>query len=136
MMRRVLLASIVYVGVGFVVAHPKVPITTDSTAFFGFEKAQLTEETLSSLDSVFQFDNGEDSNLGGRGASPACKVYPGDSNWPSATAWATFGEAVGHNALIKTVPLAAPCYNGPYYNAAKCAALTANWTSSYLQYDT
>jgi hypothetical protein len=138
MMRRVLLLAgvVVHVGLGSAVAHPKVPVTTETTALFGFEKAQLTEETLSTLDTVFHFDNGDDSILDGRGASPTCKVFPGDSAWPSTAAWTKLGQAVGQNALIKTVPLASPCYNGAYYNAAKCSALVANWTSSYLQYVT
>lgn len=128
-MRRVLLLAGI---VGSAVAYPQEP-ATDSTKLFDFEKSQLTEDILSKLDGVFQFDNGDDVKLNGRGAGAECKVYPGDSAWPSDAAWAKFGEAVGSDALIKTVPLASPCYNGPLYNAAKCEALTANWTNSFLQ---
>ncbi|KFY07729.1 hypothetical protein V492_06885 [Pseudogymnoascus sp. VKM F-4246] len=128
MMRRVLLVAGI---VGSVAAYPQ-ESATDSTKLFDFEKAQLTDEILSKLDGVFQFDNGDDVKLNGRGADAECRVFPGDSAWPSEDAWAKFGEAVGQGALIKTVPLASPCYNGPLYDAAKCEALTANWTNSFL----
>ena len=118
--------------VGSAAAYPQEP-TTDTTKLFDFEKTQLTEDILSKLDGVFQFDNGDGVKLNGRGAGAECKVYPGDSAWPSDAAWAKFGEAVGSDALIKTVPLASPCYNGPLYDAAKCEALTADWTNSFLQ---
>lgn len=127
-MRRVLLLAGI---VGSAAAYPQGPVT-DNTKLFDFEKAQLTEDILSKLDGVFQFDNGDDVKLNGRG-SAECKVFPGDSAWPSDAEWAKFGEAVGPGALIKTVPLASPCYNGPLYDAAKCASLTANWTNSFLQ---
>lgn len=118
--------------VGSAAAYPQEPVT-DSAKLFDFEKAQLTDDILSKLDGVFQYDNGDGVNLNGRGAAADCKVFPGDSAWPSDEAWAKFGEAVGPGALIKTVPLASPCYNGPLYDASKCAALTADWTDSFLQ---
>lgn len=128
-MRRVLLLAGI---VGSAAAYPQEPVT-DRAKLFDFEKAQLTEDVLSKLDSVFQFDNGDDVTLNGRGAAADCKVFPGESAWPSDTAWAQFNEALGQDALIKTVPLASPCYSGPLYDAAKCEALTADWTSSFLQ---
>lgn len=130
MIRRVLLLAGI---VGSAAAYPQGPVTANGAKLFDFEKAQLTEDILSKLDDVFQFDNGDDVKLNGRGAGADCKVFPGDSAWPSDAAWAKFGKAVGPGALIKTVPLASPCYNGPLYDAAKCDALTANWTNSFLQ---
>jgi hypothetical protein len=121
MMRRVLLLAGI---VGSAAAYPQGPVTANGAKLFDFEKAQLTEDILSKLDDVFQFDNGDDVKLNGRGAGADCKVFPGDSAWPSDAAWAKCG---------KTIPLASPCYNGPLYDAAKCDALTANWTNSFLQ---
>lgn len=128
-MRRVLLLAGI---VGSAAAYPQQP-ATDGAKLFDFEKAQLTDDILSKLDGVFQFDNGDDVKLNSRGAGAECKVAPGDSAWPSDATWAKFGEAVGTDALIKTVPLASPCYSGDLYDAAKCEALTTNWTNSFLQ---
>lgn len=64
-----------------------------------------------------------------------CKVIPSDRSWPGSIVWALVNLVTG-GGLIKTVPLAAPCYKGQYYNAAKCASITANWTDSDLQYVT
>ncbi|KAK1634512.1 FAD binding domain-containing protein [Colletotrichum phormii] len=67
-------------------------------------------------------------------ASAQCKVYPGDSSWPSDEAWAALNERV-ENRLLKPRPQAAACYNGPEYDEAACATMTANWTNSYTHLD-
>jgi len=113
--------------------------TTGDVSYFGFETLQLTDEGLSQLDentsALFQFDNDDEATDGlERRGSGSCRVFPGDSLWPSDFIWNVFNLVLGNNALIKTVPLASPCYNGPYYNAAKCAVLYANWTNSIIQY--
>ena len=107
----------------------------DTPSYFDFERVQLTAGSLAALGSdaeLFRFYNEADTStkLTSEGA---CKVFPGDASWPSDATWETFNGALGNNALIKTVPLAAPCYNAWDYDQAKCASLTANWTSSYLQ---
>ncbi|KAK2013313.1 FAD-binding domain-containing protein [Colletotrichum eremochloae] len=60
-----------------------------------------------------------------------CKVYPTDAAWPSDEAWKSLNERVD-NRLLKLRPQAAVCYNGPEYDAAACANLSANWTNSYI----
>jgi hypothetical protein len=112
-------------------------VSTDSTAYFEFETVQLTDESLSTLDSntaaLFRFYNETDTsaNLAKRSA---CKVFPGDPSWPSNSTWETVNRVLGNNALIKTIPLAAPCYDAwGDYNLTECDRLTANWTNSYLQ---
>jgi hypothetical protein len=66
-------------------------------------------------------------------SSGECKPGPGDSAWPSLEEWDALDEALGR-ALIRTVPLAAPCYlNWGVYDTNKCEAILANWTSPYLQ---
>lgn len=62
-----------------------------------------------------------------------CKILPSDRSWPTSIIWGLVNLLTGQG-VIPTVPLAAPCYNGPYYNAAKCADITARWTDSDLQY--
>lgn len=90
-----------------------------TSSLLPFEETQLQPQYLASL-------SAEDSSLlsfgdstsaaqpkhGGRAKD--CKVFPGDAEWPSEAAWDVLNRTLG-GALIKTVPIAAPCYNGPYY---------------------
>lgn len=62
-----------------------------------------------------------------------CKIIPSDNSWPTSTVWNLVNLLTGQG-VIQTIPLAAPCYNGPHFNAAKCADITARWTDSDLQY--
>lgn len=64
-----------------------------------------------------------------------CKVYPGDANWPSDEAWMMLNQATDNRLLIKPQPQASVCYNGPFYNEAKCAEITPVWGSSYTHID-
>ncbi|OGM44436.1 FAD binding domain protein [Aspergillus bombycis] len=59
-----------------------------------------------------------------------CKCSPSEPCWPSDADWASLDETIsGH--LIRTVPLAAVCYQTEsVYNAEACNAVLANWTSS------
>lgn len=60
-------------------------------------------------------------------------MFPGDAEWPSERAWETFNGLFG-KALIKTVPIAAPCYqNLGVYDAEKCAAVRNSFSNPYLQ---
>lgn len=53
--------------------------------------------------------------------------------WPSDGLWELLNILTG-GALIKTVPLGAPCYtNSEYYDAATCEYLLDNWESTELQ---
>jgi hypothetical protein len=61
-----------------------------------------------------------------------CKAFPGDSNWPSPTAWEVLNLLTG-DALIKTVPLAAPCFKDWPDNATLCATITSLWNDPHLQ---
>lgn len=96
-------------------------------ALFDWEKIQLSNSGLQSLklrgvDGPFR-----------RAANSSCKVFPGDADWPSDSQWSAFNETV-EGALIKSVPHASVCYEGPLYDEAACATLTANWTTnSYIQ---
>ena len=48
---------------------------------------------------------------------------------------ARFARLLGGDALIPTIPLAAPCYpDRAEYSAAKCEDITARWSDAYLQY--
>ncbi|KAI1859837.1 hypothetical protein JX265_010286 [Neoarthrinium moseri] len=106
--------------------------TTEPTTFprFRFETDVLTTETLKKYRSknahLLAFNTS-----GPITASGGCKVFPGDAAWPSSDEWNALDDALG-GALIKTVPLAAPCYREwEVYNAAKCEAIVANWTNPH-----
>jgi hypothetical protein len=110
---------------------------TDSK-YRGFESLQLTEEGLANLTSLglshidlFYFD--DDSDVEQRSASqPQCKTMPGDQLYPGKTAWKVFDLLTG-GALIRTVPLGSACYQGEYYDEAKCTFLVNNWNDSDTQ---
>lgn len=58
-------------------------------------------------------------------ASSNCHCFPGDSCWPSTTAWNSLNSTVG-GRLIATVPIGTPCHD-PTYNATECATLQSEW---------
>lgn len=59
---------------------------------------------------------------------------PGDACWPSSATWSKFNDTVD-GRLIATILLALPCHD-PYYNAAACAALQADWIWPEVHYNT
>ncbi|KAF2116668.1 FAD binding domain-containing protein [Lophiotrema nucula] len=65
------------------------------------------------------------------GSTSRCKVYPGDANWPSDETWAKLNDVLDGRLLTKPEPQASVCYNGPLYDAEKCANITATWSRSY-----
>ncbi|KAK3322960.1 hypothetical protein B0H66DRAFT_473490 [Apodospora peruviana] len=108
---------------------------------FAYEENPLTESTLRNLiinkgvghgdAHLFAFDDGSvlDPNRLKRGA---CKVFPGDAEWPSDEKWDALDQLVD-GALIKTIPLAAPCYpNLGAYDVEKCTAVVNNFSIPYL----
>lgn len=64
-----------------------------------------------------------------------CKVFPGDSKWPSAWSW-TGLELVTLGGLIKSAPMSQVCYtNGTDgVDEAACEALTQNWNTARFMY--
>lgn len=61
-----------------------------------------------------------------------CRTIPGDSSWPSLSAWNQFNQSVGGN-LVATIPIAAPCHETLFgepssvYDPDVCAALRNVW---------
>ncbi|KAB5546836.1 hypothetical protein GE09DRAFT_1174765 [Coniochaeta sp. 2T2.1] len=110
---------------------------------FDYEQVSVTDDTLEALlaetnatqhAALFAIDNGKtlDPRLL---AGAACKVFPGDAEWPSPPTWDIFDKLLG-GALIETVPVAAPCYkNLGLYDAGKCAIVRDNFTNPYFQED-
>lgn len=54
-----------------------------------------------------------------------CRCFPGDSCWPSPTAWSQLNSSV-HERLIATIPLASPCHD-PSFDSGICKTLMAGW---------
>ncbi|EKG19817.1 hypothetical protein MPH_02886 [Macrophomina phaseolina MS6] len=108
-----------------------------SAHFFPWEKEVVANTTVgapeySTYEEYFSFANASSGSI--QPLNGSCKVFPGDSTWPSQNLWQFFQNKVG-GRLIKTVPLAHDCYNTVWgeYNAAQCAYVSSNWNVSYLQ---
>ncbi|PHH68130.1 hypothetical protein CDD82_811 [Ophiocordyceps australis] len=101
--------------------HHEVPV-------FEYETRRLEHRQLSSTHGrLFQFDSTAPALLPGQ-----CKPRPGDFGWPAQESWDALDQALG-GALIKTVPLAAPCHDGwGVYDAEKCRVITSHWTKPEL----
>lgn len=95
-------------------------VAPDSTAadadLFPYETLQLLPSDLDPLNdtmtAIFGFDDSTVSTAEKR--SGTCKTFPGDPLWPAPVLWDLFKVLIG-GKLIKAVPIAAPCHNGPYY---------------------
>jgi hypothetical protein len=111
----------------------------DSATYSAAETQQLTDDVLANLTSLelsnitlFGFGSTNDSTSSKR-SSWSCKTVPGSALWPIGIVWDVFDLLLG-GALIKTVPLASPCYDDwGNYNEAECAVITDQWTNSTLQ---
>ncbi|KAI7184677.1 FAD binding domain protein [Hortaea werneckii] len=135
-------------------ALPDVTLTpsSGSVPLFPFEKQQWSQASLDKLRGpqrrLFAFDKTKVTHDAQKKNPPAsapgtypdvearCKVYPGDSAWPSFGEWELFNKTLG-GALIKGTPAADVCYfNGTArHDENACAKLAANWTSSYAHLD-
>jgi hypothetical protein len=87
----------------------------------------------SSIRSLFQ--SGSSNATKPANTTSRCKVYPGDSEWPSVDAWAQLNELTGGHLIAKPTPMAAVCYPGDNYNGTKCSEYTVTaWQKSYLHF--
>jgi hypothetical protein len=62
-----------------------------------------------------------------------CKTYASDPKWPTGERWNAFNSSLG-GALLKGIPPAAACYEGPYQNPAKCETIRAIQQSTNYTY--
>lgn len=115
-------------------------------ALFPQEAVQLTDDALKTADS--QVENADILELFGFGDSNStavvtkrasskdqCKAFPGDSNYPKEFIWSIFDLLLG-GALIKTTPVAAPCYKNSAwqdYDEAKCEDISTRFMTADLQ---
>lgn len=126
-----------------------VAVSSDSTAGaprFKSETTQLTEDAIKRIQNtdaiaeyahLFAFDNGKKNSFSAASDDDdSCKLLPGDDSWPNDFLWEAF-DLLSGRALVPITPVASPCYeNSAYdnYDAAECATIVANWTTSDLQY--
>ena len=61
-----------------------------------------------------------------------CKPLPGDSNWPSSTAWQGLNSSVSGRLVTVFAPGAVCHPNQTTFNNAACATLKTQWTNSSL----
>jgi hypothetical protein len=131
------------------VAPAATTVPADSSAgaaLFPVEAVQLTDDVLRVADSqteevdilaLFGFENSTNTTAAARRAkrSGACKAFPGDWNYPKSLVWSIFDLLLG-GALIKTTPVAAPCYKTSAWNdydETKCADISARFMTAELQ---
>jgi hypothetical protein len=67
-------------------------------------------------------------------SSGMCKPAPGDADWPTPETWDELNRLTG-GALISTVPIGAPCFQGAHYNAARCTEIIERWSDPHLHAD-
>jgi hypothetical protein len=104
------------------------------------EKFQLTDASLPQIDeidpdhaSLFYPENASKRRSLSSRTARKCKTFPGDFLWPKEPVWKLLDLITG-GALVKTVPIAASCYNNlSVYDKARCSYVVDNWSSSSLQ---
>ena len=128
------------------IAPAATSVSTDSSAgvdLFDVEAIQLTDEVVKGINvqandtdlrALIDFENNTNTNVAALSRrSGVCKVFPGDWNYPKSAIWSLFDLLLG-GALIKTTPVAAPCYRSSgIYDETKCADISARFTTADLQ---
>ncbi|KAI2780458.1 FAD-binding domain-containing protein [Daldinia loculata] len=104
--------------------------TLMTCANFAFEAEQLTEDDIGDF-SAIAFGNASTAAPPDDDDTPDCREYPGTPNWPLDEEWSRLNRSLG-GALIKGVPPAAVCYDGPYKDEAACTYLT--WNATFTRF--
>lgn len=102
----------------------------------GFDHAdtQLVERDTEGFQAISFGDTARPSQTLPR-ASPPCKVFPGDQDWPSDDKWQRFNLSLS-GTLLKPFPPGAVCYpTHPAFNAAACSFLLNNASSTSFHFD-
>jgi hypothetical protein len=97
---------------------------------------QLTQDVVNLIKSK-SVGNGAVFDFGPSGkvySSGMCKPAPGDADWPTPETWDELNRLTG-GALISTVPIGAPCFQGAHYNAARCTEILERWSDPHLHAD-
>ncbi|KAJ3054575.1 hypothetical protein HK097_001408, partial [Rhizophlyctis rosea] len=111
---------------------PSDELPTPETPLFPFEENILPESIAESHPEV-AFANTTSPDLQKRFFLSVCKTIPSDLTWPAPFLWKTLDALLSREGkLIKTVPIGAVCYNGQYYNKARCDVVQNTWSDSDL----
>ena len=86
---------------------------------FPYESLQLTDAHVGNFSAVAF---GDKTKAEAAHNGPACKAYPGTSQWPADQEWLQLNKTL-EGALLKPSPPASACYDGPSYNAKQCSFL-------------
>ncbi|KAI2602610.1 FAD-binding domain-containing protein [Hypoxylon sp. NC1633] len=93
---------------------------------------QLTQEDIGDFSAI---DFGDETKISLNDSDATeCKVFPGDSAWPSEAEWARLNSTIG-GALMKPIPSAAVCYQGPDFDSERCQSLLRTTSSSHYWLD-
>ncbi|KAI2779933.1 FAD-binding domain-containing protein [Daldinia loculata] len=96
------------------------------------DSIQLTQEDIGDFSAIDFGDEAtaslDDSTVDG------CKVFPGDSDWPSVAEWSRLNMTL-EGALLRPTPAAAACYQGPDYDLERCTYLFTNTSLSHFWID-
>ncbi|PSN74069.1 FAD-binding domain-containing protein [Corynespora cassiicola Philippines] len=65
-------------------------------------------------------------------AEAACKCIPQDDCWPATSAWNELNGTTS-GKLIKTTPVALPCYPGAQFDESLCSYIYSQWTNASFQ---
>ncbi|KAI5866128.1 FAD-binding domain-containing protein [Durotheca rogersii] len=93
---------------------------------FPFEAEQLTKDDIGDFRDI---DFANETRAGSVQDGPDCREYPGTPNWPLEEEWLKLNRSLG-GALIKGIPPAAVCYDGPYKDEDACSWLVRNASST------
>lgn len=112
--------------------------TAAGTPLFDFETKQLTGDVIARLTpddvKLINFDDEAVNSTIEAKSAGFCKVFPGDADWPAQEIWERFNSLLD-GSLIRTIPLAAPCYSTwGTYNKTKCLEIQSNFTNPWYQY--
>lgn len=90
-------------------------------ANFAYEAELLTDADIGNFSAIAFGDVSTAAPLEG------CRAAPGTAEWPLEREWSQLNSSLG-GALIKAVPPAAVCYDGPSRDEAACNILLFNAT--------
>ena len=120
-------------------AAPSIQQSADgSVPRFAYEDETLDTSKLSTI-----FNRGDIDVTGSATTTPDytlagtdnCKIFPGDTQWPSDDDWEAL-DAATDGPLLKPLPQAHVCYSngtGNPVDNATCQTLTDSWQDPYFQ---
>ena len=96
---------------------------------FAYESIQLTEANIAEFPAIAF---GDPTKIP-KNERPVCRVSPDTPEWPVDDEWSRLNSSVG-GALLKPIPTASACYDGPNKNSSICSYLltTAKETRFYI----